>query len=670
MENNVIAVFSAPGQIEMMRKLIFAAALAAMPAFVNAQVVLPKLVADHMVLQRDQPLKLWGWAAPGENVTVTFLGKSYKAKADANRRWQVTTAPAPAGGPHNLVIKGKGNTVTLTDVLVGDVWLASGQSNMEWKINQKINNWQQEAATANYPQIRVINVDNTISYQPLDDIRTSGWQLCTPEAALNFSAIGYMFSRSLHQNYKVPVGLIQSEWGGTPAEAWTSLEALKPFPHYVEKAQRLSEENKQPQAAMEARHKAAMANWGQQVNQLDKGFTAIPPYQHPDASTNGWGSITLPGKLEDVAADFDGIAWLRRDFTAPKEFLGMELTLLMAKIDDVDSIWVNGVPVGGMSGFSRFRSYRVKPGIVKPGKNTVVVRLLDMGGDGGIMGNNEDMKIHNGNEIVPLHGTWQYKITHQGAVPAPPSPSFSQNDPTALFNGMISPLVGYGIKGVIWYQGESNAPRAHEYRTLFPAMITDWRTRWGRDFPFLYVQLANYRKEDEKPVESDWAELREAQAMALKLPNTGMVTAIDIGEANDIHPRNKQDVAQRLVTVARKVAYGENLPAYGPMFKSAQPQGNKMVITFSETAGGLVCKDRYGYVKGFAVAGPDKQWHYAKAEVTGPDQVTVYCDKVGSPVAVRYAWANNPGDNNLYNSAGLPAFPFRSDDWPGVTVKK
>ena len=461
-----------------------------------ADVRLPALVGSNMVLQRNKPLNIWGWADKGEKVTIAFRKGTYTAITAANGQWKVQLPAQIAGGPFTMTISGH-NTIKLDNILVGDVWVASGQSNMEMPVKGwgKVLNFEQEIAAANYPQIRFFQVKHTTSTVPQDDVTPweGGWQVCSPQSVPEFSSVGYFFAREIYGHQHIPVGVIHSSWGGTIAEAWTSGESLKKMPAFA-----------------------------------------------------------------DSVKAFESLA-------------------------------------------------------------------------------------------------------------TPQSPS-NPNKVTLLYNAMLHPLLPYTIRGAIWYQGESNAGRAYQYRELFPLMIKDWRKQWKNgDFPFYFVQLANFKDKKDQPEESDWAELREAQLMTLSLPNTGMASAIDIGDVKDIHPKNKQEVARRLSLIARAKVYGEKIPYSGPVYQSKQVVGNKVVLTFKHADDGLVAK-KSSTLKGFEIAGADKKFHWAEASISG-NRVTVWSSKVANPVAVRYSWANNP-DGNLYNGAGLPASPFRTDSFQGVTFGK
>ena len=620
---------------------------------------LPRFVGDSMVLQRDAPIRLWGWADKGEKVTVRFLNQSASTKAGPDGKWRLTLAPVAAGGPYPLEIKGK-NTIVLNDVLVGDVWLCGGQSNMGWQLAWSVDNHLAEIAAAQYPAIRLFKVKETLSYQPLDDIRTEkGWQPCTPQTVGSFSAVAYFFGRELYRKYGVPVGLISSNWGGTPAEAWTSAATLKTLPDY--RAEALALEKTTP-AQLQARFTARLREWETKNTENDAGFRQ-PAWYRPEFVPEGWKTLSLPGMWENsVLPDYDGVLWLRKEVDLPAAAAGQDLTLRLGRPDDLDSTWFNGVKVGGLDN-GPAREYRVPGNLVKAGRNVITVRLVDYGGDGGIGGKPEEMQLRHAGATVPLAGAWAYQSGDGGKYTAgwpPQPPEENAGELSVLFNAMINPLIPLSMKGVIWYQGEANVRRAPAYHPLFSALIRDWRGRRGDDFPFLFVQLANFLPPAARPGESQWAELREAQRLTLALPRTAMAVTIDIGNARDVHPRNKQDVGKRLALAARGVAYGEDVVYSGPQYESMRVEGNKVRLSFSHVGGGLVAKDKYGYLRGFAVAGADRKFVWARATIEG-DAVVVYSDEVPRPVAVRYGWADNPDDVNLYNAAGLPASPFRTD---------
>ncbi|WP_310397776.1 sialate O-acetylesterase [Hymenobacter sp.] len=641
----------------------------------RATVRLPRLVGDHMVLQRDQPLPLWGWAGPGEAVSVTFRGKAYAATTGGPAgKWTVTLPPTPAGGPYALLIKGS-NEVRVADVLVGDVWLAAGQSNMEWPVRDATGA-AAEIAAATYPTIRRLDVPNVAALSPQAEFGGAGWQVCSPRTVGEFSAVAYFFARDLHQhNPRVPLGLITADWGGTPAEAWTSAPALRTHPDFAARVAVVTAA--QPSIlAQQADYRARVEAWQASPAGQDQGRRPGQlSWAAPGFSAANWPAMPLPGYWEGQAEalrDFDGVVWLRKEFTLTAAEAGQPAQLALARIDDDDSTWVNGVPVGGTRGYYPIRRYAVPGPVLQAGRNVIAVRVVDNGGGGGIWGAAADMRLTTATRTVPLAGAWQYHPAYDPATQPPnPFPGGPEMLPTALFNGMIAPLLPYALAGVIWYQGETNAPRAEQYRTLFANLIRDWRAQWQRPaLPFLFVQLAGYQPTGPEPAESAFAELREAQQLALALPATGMATAVDVGDSTDLHPRNKQAVGRRLALAARRVAYRETATvASGPVFTSLTVSGNTARLRFTNQGTGLVLKDAGGpYLKGFALAGADRKFWWAQGEVQG-DAVVLRCPAVPAPVAVRYAWGNMPFVN-LYNREGLPAPPFRTDAWPGLTAGK
>ncbi|WP_046243340.1 sialate O-acetylesterase [Hymenobacter terrenus] len=662
----------------MFRKVILALVLAlalAAPA-AHATVRLPQLVGSHMVLQRDKPLPIWGWAAPGEKVSVTFRDKTYAATApDADGRWQATLPATPAGGPYTLTIKGE-NTLVLEDVLLGDVWLAAGQSNMEFPVKdlptgyfQPVVNADQEIAAANFPKIRLFKISQAMAYHPASDVKSTGWLVCSPATVAQFSAVAYFFGRDIFQRYQVPIGLISSCWGGTSAEAWTSAEGLRALPDFstraADVAQRTTKLTDDDQAFRQ-RQRAALTS-----QKIDKGY---PPggkaWAAADFDASAWPEMALPSYWETTPAlkGYDGVVWFRKEIDLPVAAAGQPLTLSLGRINDTDSTWFNGVKVGSTDGYNKDRRYAVPAALVRAGRNVVAVRVVDLGSNGGISGEPATLSLTGPGRTLSLAGSWHYQVgLDPKDWPVSPFPGGAQNTPTVLFNSMVAPLIPFALKGVIWYQGENNTGRAEQYRTLFPALITDWRKRWGApELPFLFVQLANFLPAVPEPGPSTWAELREAQAQALVLPRTGMATAIDIGETDDIHPHNKQEVGRRLALAARHIVYGEKALVHsGPTYAGMAAKGAEVRLRFKHVGGGLVAPNGK-LLQGFAVAGADQKFHWATARLMG-NEVMVQSADVKTPVAVRYNWANNP-NGNLYNKDGLPAVPFRTDSWPGITV--
>jgi sialate O-acetylesterase len=629
----------------------------------KADVRLPKIFGSNMVLQQGIAVPIWGWATPGERIVVTFNQATERTRADRQGKWRVNLPAQEYGGPFTLTVKGN-NTVTFEEVMIGEVWICSGQSNMEFRVSQGMHA-EEEIQNAQYPMIRFFTVPRALEQFPQDDISSGEWLPCTPENAGAFSAVGYFFGRELHKKQNVPVGLIHTSWGGTVAETWISPQTIQQDPDFSEKLielQQLDMKSLQEQKMNEIKKIL-----GGEIPQEDLGIrNGKPVWSAFDLNDGNWKNIRTPGLWEQQGyIDIDGIAWYRKEIYLSEEQSKSNLTLHLGKIDDSDITWMNGMEIGKTDDYSKDRVYTLNSSYLRPGKNMLVVRVNDTGGGGGIYGDPRNQFIMIGNEKMDISGDWKFKISKASVS----SVSLGPNTyPSLLYNGMIHPLIPYAIQGAIWYQGESNADRAKQYQRIFPSLITDWRQEWGQgDFPFLYVSLANYMAPVDQPQESSWAELREAQTKTLKLPHVGMALAIDIGEANDIHPKNKQDVGYRLALNAFKIAYGMDIVHSGPLYASAEFKDGKAWITFSETGNGLIARDKYGYLKSFTIAGPDKKFHWAKATIQDENTVVVYSENVTEPVAVRYAWANNPDDANLYNKEGLPAVPFRTDDWPGIT---
>lgn len=625
-------------------------------------IAVPSVFSDHMVVQRDTDVPVWGTSDPGGRVTVTLGDRQTAATVDADGRWQATLPPMPAGGPHTLSIAGA-ETLTFEDVLIGEVWIASGQSNMEWSV-ENANDAAAEIAAADHPQIRLFDVAHTVSSTPLDAIAADGWQVTTPQTIPSFSAVAYYFGRELQEELDVPIGLISTNWGGTRAEAWTSRSGLTDFPEF----QPFLTQMDSLDVPLQEMQDYLLARWQEQIQNDDAGYAAAVPWSQPEAATGDWPTMRLPTLWEDAALEgLDGVVWFRRTVDLPAAWAAEDLTLSLGPIDDADSTWVNGVLVGHTTSYNTDRVYPVPASALQPGRNVIAVRVVDTGGGGGIYGEADQLRLTRPSGAVrSLAGDWRYRVGVELTNPQPPMRL--QDYPTALYNGMIAPLIPYAIRGAIWYQGESNAGRAYQYRELFPAMIEDWRQQWDQgDFPFYFVQLANYMAAQTDPDEaSAWAELREAQTMTLDLPNTGMAVIIDIGEADDIHPRNKQDVGYRLAQWALAETYDQTdtVPS-GPLYQSMEQEGDAIRLTFDHVGGGLVTPGD-APLQGFAVAGPDQRFVWADARIDG-NTVVVSSDEIDDPVAVRYGWANNPAVN-LYNAEGLPASPFRTDDWEGVTA--
>jgi sialate O-acetylesterase len=626
---------------------------------INAQVRLPRLVRDSMILQRDKKINIWGWASKGEKVSVIFNGKTYKTKTGDDGKWLLQLPPMPAGGPYTMNIAGK-NKIILHDILLGDVWFCSGQSNMVHQMKLHSVRYTDEIAKATYPEIRHFWIPTMTDLQgPHDDLPTGYWKSANPDDVLEFSAVAYFFAKDLYEKYHVPIGLINASVGGTPIEAWTSEEGFKEFPSILNTI----EKNKDTAYVNSFNRRSSETNINMPEPQ-DKGLAGATPWYDPAYVPEEWRQINIPGYLEDQGIkDLNGVVWYRREIDVPASMTGKPAKVFLGRIVDADVLYINGKQVGNTTYQYPQRRYTVPADLLKPGKNLFVVRVTNNSGKGGFVPC-KPYCLFAGNDTIDLKGYWQYKV---GEVFIPQNGtagggSFSaQNQPAALYNAMVAPLINYTIKGIIWYQGEANTSHPAEYAKLQLAMVTDWRNKWKEgNIPFLYVQLPGFMDMNYLPSESQWAELREAQLKSLSIPNTAMAVAIDLGEWNDIHPDRKKEVGDRLALAAEKIAYGENIVYSGPLYQSAAADGNKIIISFSNTGAGLITNDGEEPAE-FAIAGADKKFVWAKAKIEG-DKLIVWSDEIKDPMYVRYAWADDPVNPNLYNKEGLPASPFRTGE--------
>jgi sialate O-acetylesterase len=627
-----------------------------------AQLRLPQLFQDGMVLQRQAPIQLWGWAGSGERIRVEWDGKRYQTQASAEGKWALQLPAMPAGGPYVLTIRGKQQTLELTDLLIGDVWLCAGQSNMVHQLDIHDVTYAEDIAQANFPQIRHFKIPTQTELQgSASDFEGGTWEQAVGEAVRPFSAVAYFFARDLYQDYQVPIGLINASVGGTPIEAWISEEGFEGF------ADELATIARNRDTAyvngLERARAQHQAEAGEAKEVSDQGLTGPKPWYAVDFVPQGWRRINIPGYWEDQGVkDLNGVVWYRREITLPASMAGQPARLFMGRIIDADEIYLNGQLIGQKTYQYPQRRYPIPAGLLQAGKNVMTIRVTNYGGKGGFVPD-KPYYLFAGEDTVDLKGYWQYKV---GEVFRPrPADDFPrglnrQNQPTALYNAMVAPYRHIALKGVLWYQGESNTGRPQAYAELLPALIRDWRRQFDApDLPFIYAQLPNFLPVSYLPEESQWAELREAQRQALSVPHTAMTVNIDLGEWNDIHPDNKKDVGERMALAARKLAYGEELVHSGPLYESHRRVGDTLVVSFSQVGSGLVSND--GEPLGeFALAGADGEFYWAEANIKG-DEVWVWSEKVPDPRFLRYAWADNPGNPNLYNREGLPASPFRVD---------
>ena len=631
---------------------------------ISAKIELPAIFTDNMVLQQQTNAPIWGIATPKKTVEIitSWDKKSYTAIADENGKWKTFLNTPIAGGPYSISISDE-KKVELKNILIGEVWICSGQSNMEMPLAGwgKINNYKEEIEAANHPNIRLLQVEKKTSITPEEDlsVENGGWQVCSPATIANFSSTAYFFGRNLNQNLdNTPIGLINTSWGGTIAEAWTSAGSLENMPDFRQALKDIQDTNTE---SLKLTHE----EWDKQFELTDSGIqngTAI--WAASDLNDNDWKTMNLPCMWEENGLPgLDGIVWFRKEISIRPDMQNKDLELSIGNVDDNDITYFNGVQVGATIGYGIDRKYRVPKKLVKEGKAVITIRVTDTGGGGGFDSQAQNMYLKSDKSgTISLASEWRYKVAVDTRKLAPKPKSL--NDPnrvSVLYNAMIHPIIPFAIKGAIWYQGEANADRAYQYRELLPLMIRDWRKQWNQDFPFYLVQLANFMEIQKEPAQqSGWAELREAQLQTLHLDNTGIAIITDIGDARDIHPKNKQDVGIRLALAARANTYKQNISYSGPIYQSYKIEGNKIRISFNHTNNGLKGKNGEP-LKGFAIAGSDHQFHWAEAVIDG-NEIVVSSPNVTFPVAVRYAWANNP-IGNLFNGAGLPASPFRTDDW-------
>jgi sialate O-acetylesterase len=623
---------------------------------VFGQVKLPKLISDGMVLQRSSEIKIWGWASKEEPISISFMGKEHNTIASDSGNWSIMLKDLDAGGPYIMEITGN-NSITLNDIYIGDVWLASGQSNMELPMARVAPLYREEIEKAANEAFRLFEVPKTYDFTTAKvDLEGGKWKPVNRSTIEEFSAVAYFFAKELNEKYNIPIGIINSALGGSPAEAWISEDALKEFPEHYREALKF----KDPVHidSIENADQTRIAKWYSDIHKKDKGL--VKNWKAANIDDSSWDTMNIPGYWADNnLGPKNGVVWFRKTIELQEELAQAPAKLLLGRIVDADSVFVNGTFVGNTTYQYPPRRYEIPAGVLKAGENTISIRIINESGRGGFV-TDKEYKLITGEEELDLTGTWKYKLGAE--MPRLQGQTFIRWKPMGLYNAMINPLTDYSIKGVIWYQGESNADTPEEYEALMTTLIGNWREQWNQeDLPFLYVQLANFLESKDQPGDSNWARLREAQAKTLAVPNTGMAVAIDVGEWNDIHPLNKKTVGERLARVAKKVAYNENIVSSGPLYDSFSKEGDSIIITFKETGSKLISRNS-GALKEFAIAGKDQKFIWAEAKIQG-DKVIVYHPEVKDPVAVRYAWADNPEDANLYNEEDLPASPFRTDDW-------
>jgi len=620
--------------------------------FCIAQVKLPRLISNGMVLQHSQNLKIWGWASPSEKVSLLFDGKTYTAVTNKTGDWIINLPAHKAGGPYAMVFSAS-NKVVVNNVLFGDVWLCSGQSNMELGMNRLMDTYPQEA-TANNPNIRQFLVPDVYNFKASQtDVPSGNWQEVTPKTIGDFSGVAYFFACKLYKKYNIPIGIINAALGGSPAQAWISEKGLKNFPEYLQEGQKFKDDALI--ASTEKQNAKINTDWYNELNKNDAGLKQ--GWKVSNFNDGGWDNIQIPGYWAGTKTGaVNGSVWFRKTINVPAGMANLPAKLILGRIVDADSVFVNDVFVGTTSYQYPPRKYELKPNILKSGKNTIAIRVISNSGNGGFVLDKE-YKLIAGNDTINLAGTWKYKLGYAQQAIKPTV--FVRWKPTGLYNGMIAPLQNYSIKGALWYQGESNAGKPTEYADLMKSLITDWRAGFKQDFPFIIMQLPNFMEEKPNPGDSNWAILRDQQSKLLSVKSTAMAVGIDLGEWNDIHPVNKKNVGERLALQAEKLVYGDKqIVASGPTVKSIKKVGDKVIVSFNNMGSGLIVKGN-GSLKYFAIAGSDGKYVWANATIKSKDEVEVWSDAIANPVYISYAWADNPAGANLYNSEGLPAAPFK-----------
>ena len=630
----------------MRKSLLFSLFLLMSTSLIAQEFKVPRIFNDHMVLQRDQPLRFWGWDMADQEVAITIGGETVTTTTNDEGQWEAFLPKQFAGGPHTITIKGSG-TAEFTDVYFGDVWIAGGQSNMEMQVGANINNMEAELNDAEYPQIRFFRVPKTVSVLPQDDLESGEWKVAGKENAKDFSAVAWFFAKHNHKEKGVPVGIIDDNWGGTPIESWTPIETLLSIEETADAAQEIADMRDDWEEASKRNSENNVIKYQRVEDKTEFLKYGAHAFDYDDSD---WETVQLPNK--EPLYEF---VWLRKEID-------------LQNVDDATLYfgWPGKFSVGFLNGEQIFvKTYRSDPGeiqidksLLREGKNVLAIRTVEDWDNRTFFGREGEMWLKMGNENINLEGAWKFSNTVEPKVPVVKR---FENEAGTLYNSMINPVAGYTLKGALWYQGESNVDRDQDYNELFEAMIEDWRSAWNQgSFPFLFVQLANYQQRFDYPTDSGWARIQEKQTQTLSLANTGMACIIDIGEANDIHPRNKQDVGTRLWLAALKVVFGEQLVYSGPMYRGHVIKDGKVEVAFNHTGSGLEVRNPAGLV-GFAIAGADQKFYWADAEIVG-DRIVLSSPEVKNPVAVRYGWADNPV-TSLYNREGLPAVPFRTDEW-------
>ena len=618
---------------------------------VKAKVTIASIFSNNMVLQRNTKIPIWGWASPNEKITVQFHNQTISTRTDNHGKWILRLDNEMAGGPFVLNVKGE-NTIELNNILVGEVWLCSGQSNMEWTVGQSEKAAIEIANASHFSTIRHIKIPKTINSTPNLDYKKTSWEICSSETVANFTGIGYFYAKELSQKLNVPIGLINASWGGTNIETWISREGFENSEVFKELIAEM------PKINLDSLLSLKMKTAEGRIEKLQNAkFTTqdVPFYKEQTFDDSHWLELLQPTFWEEqLLGNFDGVVWLRKHFFLTKEQVNHSILLQIPAIDDNDITYVNGIKIGETNGWDILRNYEIPSSILKEGDNVIAIQVTDNGGGGGIHGKPELLKLIVGANEIALNGTWKFQVESI-------KNGINENEfPSLCYNAMIAPLLPFAIKGVLWYQGESNASRAFQYQITFPLLINDWRKKFNVDFPFYFVQLATFNTKGNSNEGCPWAELREAQTKTTSLKNTAMVVTTDIGNPNDIHPKNKETVGQRLAAIAFNNLYNIPMVCSGPTFQSFEVKNNQIIVSFDSIETGLIANNNI--VNGFEIAGENQIFYPAKAFIQ-ENKVVVFNNEVPNPTAVRYGWIGDASACNLFNKENFPAVPFRSDNW-------
>ena len=636
--------------------LIFLLFIAIQNLSAGNKLKIPAVFGSNMVIQREINAPIWGKSTTGNEVIIDFGGYKTITTVSENGTWMARLPILPAGGPYVLTINAGHDTICFTNVMVGDVWLASGQSNMQMALSWGVNNKEEEIKNATYPEIRFLSVANDLNNKPQDDISGGTWMECNPASVKDFSAVAYFFARQIHHEINVPIGIINSTWGGTDIQAWMSREALETIPPYQDILPKIIAETSDFSNGYEQFEKTNRLR----DSIVDNSFVGIHQKAFaPKYADQDWKIMTIPCRWSDYGIkNYYGYVWFRKHIKLSGLFKPKDLMMNLGDVSNENIAWFNGIEINKLGSGANV-AYKIPAKLVIPGDNVISLRVLGRWAIGGFNSPADLIYLESTGKSIHLSLANEWKYNEKIEPTTSPWIEY-YNYPTFIYNAKIAPIIPYGLKGILWYQGENNTKNSLGYDQFFSLMVNNWRNRWGQGYlPFIFAQLSNCNMRTDKPQESKIALIREAQASGLNTPNTAMVINIDLGlEDGDVHFKNKQDCGKRFADAALGLVYGQNAPYRNPIYKSMNVEGNKIRIKFENTAGGLITDDQTA-PKSFAICSADHQFVWANSKIEG-NEIVVWNDQVSRPVAVRYAWADNP-NCNLYNAEGLPVSPFRTE---------